>query len=267
MSNDETAKRPNYVMADSEHDGELRRLRWLQEIRDPDTFDYFQQIGIGPGWRCVDVGAGAGSVARHLSEIAGVGGLVVAADMDTRFLQDFDGPGRETRLHDLVDGPIEPGDFDLAHCRALLTHLEDPRTGIDHLRQSVRSGGWVLCEEPDYISMEACEAGHPFAGDLATFRAIMTLNGRQDAYIGRRIRNLFNDVGLRGIRAEGRVRIVTGGSPDAMFRSTGIENTRHLLRNSKYFDDAGIDRLLEMFGSPDFSYLDATWVATWGQVP
>ena len=42
------------------------------------------RLGIGPGWRCVDVGAGGGDVAVALAEIVGRQGRVHAVDSDPR---------------------------------------------------------------------------------------------------------------------------------------------------------------------------------------
>ena len=125
MTEQTAANEPNYVMAGAEHAKEIGRLQKLEAVRDRDTIHYIDTIGVAEGWRCVDVGAGAGSVARHLSTLTGPDGVVVAADMDTRFLGDFNGPGQSALVHDITSGPVPPQDFDFAHCRALLTHVKE----------------------------------------------------------------------------------------------------------------------------------------------
>jgi hypothetical protein len=43
---------------------ELERAAVLASVPDPATFSVLDSIGVAPGWRCLDAGAGAGSVAR-----------------------------------------------------------------------------------------------------------------------------------------------------------------------------------------------------------
>jgi cyclopropane fatty-acyl-phospholipid synthase-like methyltransferase len=69
-----------YVFADRELLHESRRLHFLEAGLDPVTVACFETIGVAPGWRCLEVGAGAGSMARWLAERAGPGGEVVAVD-------------------------------------------------------------------------------------------------------------------------------------------------------------------------------------------
>ncbi|MCU1491421.1 MAG: SAM-dependent methyltransferase, partial [Acidimicrobiaceae bacterium] len=42
------------------------------------------RLGVGSGWRCVDVGAGAGDVSVALAELVGPDGRIYAVDSDPR---------------------------------------------------------------------------------------------------------------------------------------------------------------------------------------
>ncbi|MGH3758127.1 MAG: SAM-dependent methyltransferase, partial [Actinophytocola sp.] len=53
--------------AQVEHD----RLMLLQEVFDPFSARLLDRVGVAAGWRCLEVGAGAGSVARMLADRAG----------------------------------------------------------------------------------------------------------------------------------------------------------------------------------------------------
>lgn len=74
-----------YFAADAEADAELARLKLLEEVSDPQTIRCLEAVGVGAGWRCLEVGAGAGSVTRWLAARVGASGNVVAADLDPRF--------------------------------------------------------------------------------------------------------------------------------------------------------------------------------------
>jgi hypothetical protein len=57
-----------------------RRFDALSRIFNPVTFSHMEALGIQPGWRCWEVGAGGPSVVRWLAERVGPGpaGQVVA---------------------------------------------------------------------------------------------------------------------------------------------------------------------------------------------
>ena len=59
-----------YALASVEHAPELSRLQKLQAINDPATLSRLDEIGVAAGWRCLEVGAGAGSIARAWSSPA-----------------------------------------------------------------------------------------------------------------------------------------------------------------------------------------------------
>jgi hypothetical protein len=73
-------------MSDKADAFERERLGLLCQALDPLTQGRLDRLGVQPGWSCLEVGAGAGSVARALAARAGPGGRVVATDVDTRFL-------------------------------------------------------------------------------------------------------------------------------------------------------------------------------------
>jgi ubiquinone/menaquinone biosynthesis C-methylase UbiE len=104
---------------------EEERLADLEASWDPGTIGLLEDIGVGPGWRCLEAGAGHGSIARWLARRVGPDGRVVATDIDTRFLEGIDEPSLEVRRHDLVNDALEEESFDLVHTRLLLEHLSE----------------------------------------------------------------------------------------------------------------------------------------------
>ena len=145
----------NYLHANAAFADELGRLRLLEARCDPHTFRRLATFGPLAGTRCLEVGAGAGSVARWLAAQVGPAGQVVATDADPRFLADAEKAGVEVRRHDIMADPVEPGHYDLAHCRALLFHLADPQRAVRNMAAAVRPGGWLLIEDADYVSLVA----------------------------------------------------------------------------------------------------------------
>jgi ubiquinone/menaquinone biosynthesis C-methylase UbiE len=62
---------------------ENSRLALLEECHDPLSRRHLDAIGVAEGWRCLDVGAGGGSVTKMLAERVGTTGSVLAIDLDT----------------------------------------------------------------------------------------------------------------------------------------------------------------------------------------
>src|SRR5262245_53047860 len=188
-----------YILSQTADAVERERLSLLEHAVDPLSQRRLAALGIQPGWRCLEVGAGHGSIARWLAEQVGTQGRVVATDINPRFLTETELPTVEVRQHDIRTDPLEAGMYDLAHCRAVLMHMPDPQLVVQRMVEALRSGGWLLIEEPDYSSLRAVDATHPRAesfnrqyreiGDRVT-RAMLF-----NPYLGCRVRSLLEHAG------------------------------------------------------------------------
>jgi hypothetical protein len=58
-----------YVFERNQQAQELLRLRMIEEALDPVTITHLQATGIRGGWRCLEVGAGAGSVMKWMGSV------------------------------------------------------------------------------------------------------------------------------------------------------------------------------------------------------
>src|SRR3954447_14510371 len=73
------------------------------------------------GARCLEIGAGNGSVAVWLADQVGPGGSVTAGDIDASHIPPHE-PLPAWRL-DLLREPPPDGPFDVIHGRCVMTHL------------------------------------------------------------------------------------------------------------------------------------------------
>ncbi|MGW5348919.1 class I SAM-dependent methyltransferase [Streptomyces sp. NPDC004031] len=121
--------------------------RCLAAAHDPITTARLAATGVGPGWRCLEVGAGGGSIARWLAERTAPGGRVLATDIKPGRVPAH--PGLELLRHDIVHDPLPEAEFDLVHSRLVLTHLPQRRAVLDRLLRTLRPGGWLQLEEFD----------------------------------------------------------------------------------------------------------------------
>ena len=141
----------DYIFNRQQVEQELQRLRMIQELFDATTIGHLERTGIQAGWRCLELGAGAGSILRWMSRVAGTEGRVVGVDRDTVHLHDISGPSVQIIEGDFLEIPIETG-FDLAHCRYVLIHNRHSDEMLHKLSGTLKPGGCLVVEEPDFTS-------------------------------------------------------------------------------------------------------------------
>jgi ubiquinone/menaquinone biosynthesis C-methylase UbiE len=135
------------------------------------------RLGLGVGWRCVDVGAGGGDVSVALAEMVGRDGRVYAVDSDPRARDEVAQAAAEhaqvIALTQAGEDLSLPEEVDLAFCRFLLLHVLDPAVVVAKMATTVRPGGWVVAQEPITSAgriggapMSMPDAQHPDVGAL-----------------------------------------------------------------------------------------------------
>ena len=126
---------------------EKQRLDALGALCDEGTFRHLAARGLGAGWRCLEVGAGSGTVARWMAQQVGASGHVVATDLDARYLEPLAADGIEVRCEDIAARPPEVGAYDLVHARAVLQHIPARDAVLASLARAVKPGGWLVLED------------------------------------------------------------------------------------------------------------------------
>jgi SAM-dependent methyltransferase len=237
-----------YVFGGTRHEAELERLRTLERAFDPGTRAYLRATGLREGGRCLEVGAGAGSVARWLSEVAGPSGRVLAIDLNTRFLSGFAGANLEVREADVRDADVEPGSFDLAHARFVLIHVPDWAAALAAMVRCLKPGGWLVLEEPDFSSSRSlsgpAELRRAFDNVHRATEAMFRQRGLDHAF-GARLPALLLERGFEAIAVENDAPVVPGGSPLARMMGLSTEQLR-----DKYVATGLVtERDIEFYGS------------------
>ena len=69
-----------YVLHHTGDQRELDRLRTIEVVFDPASQRRIRSTGFTHGWRCLEVGAGAGSVASWMASVSGLSGHTTAID-------------------------------------------------------------------------------------------------------------------------------------------------------------------------------------------
>ncbi len=251
-----------YVFDNAAEGPTARRFAGLETLYDPRTQRALEATGVGPGWHCLEVGAGGGSVAAWLVDRVGPDGRVLATDLDPRFLTaltSLDRVNVEVRRHDIAVDPLPERAFDLVHARLVLLHLPTAAAVLARLAAALRPGGWLLVEDFDPTFVDrAFPVADPV--DAAVTRRVFGALGEMLETRGaghgwaRGLHGRVAASGLVDIVAEGHLEIRTGGSPGARVDSANLEQTGPALVAAGKLDAAEVDRGLTLLGDPRFAY-------------
>ncbi|MEV4684352.1 class I SAM-dependent methyltransferase [Streptomyces kurssanovii] len=232
---------------------------------DATTMARLRELGVGPGWRCLDVGAGTGTVARALLREAGAA-EVVAVDRDVRFLAAEPTAGLIAREADITSDGFAPGHFDLVHARFVLMHLPDPGRMIARLAAMLAPGGvLVLSDAVDLTTRDA-----PDSSFTSTVRAMW--QGLRDT-IGTDVAwvpncpHMLRTAGLESVAAEIHVPPLVSGSPISRFWAETWQRARPAMTATGLVDDAVIDDAVRCLDSPGFCGLSPGMLTAWGRRP
>ena len=216
---------PGYrLAAQGRRDVEDERLGFLEQLFDP--LSRQRRDLVRPGWRCLEVGAGRGSMAVWLAEKVGPTGQVVATDVDTTYLERLNLPNLEVRRHNILEDSLEslgPGSFDLVSSRLMLFWLAGRQeTAIRRMAECLRPGGWLVDEDGDWGLVGPVDAAPPYDSAYQEWWAARGY----DPTFGRKLPALFERSGLENIRHEATARVVRGGSPWARWWKQTLEGIR-----------------------------------------
>ncbi|MGV2830329.1 class I SAM-dependent methyltransferase [Myxosarcina sp. GI1(2024)] len=257
-----------YVFTDTQLNSELERLRMLERVCDPLSQCHILATGLTTGWQCLEVGAGAGSIVKWISEIVGTSGRVIAVDIDTRFIEDISLPNVEIIRDDIRNSNISlvKNSFDLVHVRNVLIHLADFQVAISRILDLLKPGGWLVVEEPDFSATRA------IFGDERGCQAVDRVNQAIRQMFGDRglnyslgfiLPSIFQQLGLQIYAVENDVPLANGGSTVATtMKMSAMQLKEKYLATGKASEE-DIERYCQFAENPNFW---AVYVATVGVV-
>lgn len=204
------------------------RLAALADVFDPGSRRHLRERGVAPGWRCLEIGGGLGTLTRWLSGQVGTAGSILTTDIDTRHLQRLRLANVEVRRHNVLTDPLPGGFFDLALARLVLEHLPDPDVALAKIIDAVRPGGWVVVEDFELLPGVVTE-GHGIAERISkTMAAMRHVGAAAGAHqrLGRSLASRLRGQGLANVDTEGRVLVWRGGGSGTALTRLNFEQLR-----------------------------------------
>lgn len=249
-----------------EHPREGERIDHAALVYDPFTCARLRSLGVGPGWRCLEAGAGTGTVARWLADEAGAD-EVVALDRDTGRLAPLAGPRLRVREADLTRLAAEPdlGTFDLVHSRFVLMHLPERRDVVRALVERLNPGGCLVVSDAADVP-DPADRHSAYRRTLdAMWRTLAETIGT-DVTAVRAHPHVLRAAGLEGVAAELVCPPLTAGAPLAAFWRGTWERMRPDLLAGR-LDAATLDEALAYLASPALAELGPGMLTVWGRRP
>ncbi len=264
-----TTRTATEYLFDTASDAGRLQVDCLSRMLDGTTRGILDDVGMGVGWRCLELGAGNGSVARWLAGRVGPTGAVDAVDLDVAHLDA--GPGVTVHRHDLNDGLPVDGPFDLIHARLLLMHLPGREETLRALAGALAPGGWLVVTDLGERVPVAGPSADRADGEL--FHRVLDVGTRRVAVQAgmsftwaRTVGGRLRDVGLEDVHGLEETFTSRGASPALRYYASLVAQVAGPLR-AEGLTDSELRRFGELMEDPGFSAWSYQHVSTWGRRP
>jgi SAM-dependent methyltransferase len=244
-----------------------KRFDALSALFNASTFRHMESVGLAPGWRVWEVGAGGPSVPSWVA--ARTSGYVLATDIDTSWLEDEEAPYAVKR-HDIGTDPAPDELFDLVHARLVLVHVPRRAEALSTMIRAVRPGGWLLLEEADPgLQPLVCpdESGDEqrLANKLKLgFRSLMSDRG-VDLSFGRTLPRLLRSAGMTDVRSDAYFPM--GGPVCNELERATVEQIRERLLAAGLATEDEIEQHLSNVASGQLDLATSPMVSAWARKP
>lgn len=250
MTTTKTNSASDYYLFDSGTDLGEQQLNFLSALLDGTTRSVLSSLSLTEDPRSLEIGAGNGSVARMITE--DMGGAVLAADLETRYLAPL--PGVEVIRHDIRNG-VPTGPFDLIHARLVLVHLPARREIFAQLIDELAPGGWLAIAD---VGIAGNLLAAPEESDHGVWRRYLHAAYQQvgpaaghDYDWADEVEGEMFDAGLVDVSVEHRVPLARGGGPWAQYHANLSKQAEKPLLATG-FTSEDMERYRAMLADPEF---------------
>ena len=241
--------------------GERDRLLAMAEVADRTTTRLLEDLGLRPDWNCLEVGAGAGTVATWLAGQLTTG-AVLATDVDTRWLRAS--ANLRVARHDIVTDPVAESAYDLVHPRFVLEHLPERDEVLAKLCRSLRPGGLLVIESIAAFPIDSSptpafrEAMHAVGSTLAA--TIGTDSTWPRTFPAPLLRH-----GLTEVSASVHVPVTGGRNASARCWSHTLRRLRQQIADQQPGALSAVDEALRLLDLPEFHDFTFATAICWGR--
>jgi len=251
--------------------GEVERLRLQGEVLAADTEVMLDRIGVGPGWRCLDLACGPQGITRALSARVGPAGHVTGLDFDAGFIAVAreEAPANVTFVTgDAYRTGLADAGFDLVHVRFLACTAGDPERLVAEAVRLARPGGWIALQEADGSTLN-CFPPDPAWSRLRRAWLGSFPEGGDDP-LAHRLFRLLRRAGLGDVAYRPSLVGVRSGDPWCDYLPATVESLRSRVIERGLIAEEDFAPTLAAcrahLADPETVFTGFTLVQTWGRV-
>jgi SAM-dependent methyltransferase len=243
------------------------RLDQLALMTDPATAEILDACAPADPREIVEIGAGSGSVARHLAR-RHPDARVWATDLDLRHV-DTGGLANLVPLrHDVGSDPAPVANVDLIHCRSVLIFLDRPHATLERLIGWLAPGGCIVVEE--LAGFPPYDPGTVLGGALDAVSRVLSRDAGADPQW---VRDLMADPpplarrGLTDCGAQMRVYPFRSGSPASEFSRLTLQQLRPRLLGGGHLTEEGFEAAVAQLREKNLDEPSSAVLSVWGHRP
>jgi ubiquinone/menaquinone biosynthesis C-methylase UbiE len=251
------------------------RFQSLEVLFDARTIRFLEATSVASGWRCLEVGAGGGSIAAWMAERVGSDGHVLVTDIDPSHLTTLLAsarPNLEVRRHDVAVDPLPESSFDLIHARLVLGHVPQRVEALGRLASYLAPGGSLVVEDFDPRSIDSSlttlnlDQFNDYDIMRQAMYRVMESHG-VDLEWGRSLFRRFVGLGLADVGLDGQMSVWTGASPGSRLMQANFRQVKAEAIDSGWVSDAQFNRAIEVLDDPTFAFGSPVMMTAWGRKP
>ena len=254
---------------------EQERLERQADELAADSERLFDEIGVGEGWRAIEMGCGPRGALALLSKRVGATGKVVgiersaeqverarrhAADNGLENVEVLEAAGRATGLRD--------SSFDLATARLVFANVPRPEEILAEMVRLVRPGGIVALHEPD-ATAQRTEPPLTEQGTLLQLLNDHAAANGIDRSIGLRTPRMLRERGLADVHVHPLVHAYPVGHSRRMLLPEFAENARERILADGLISAADLDALVgslrRQLEKPTTLVVSSLFIQAWGR--
>lgn len=193
---------PEYSIAGGETGKD--RLSVLTRTLERQSNPYIEKSGIRTGFKCLDIGCGAGAVLFYFSELVGSTGTVTGMDIDETQInfaletkRRLGATNTDFFCRDVYQLSEQEG-YDLIYSRFLLSHLNNAPLALEVIYKALKPGGILLLEDTDFSGHFSHPENRNFTNYVRWYQQLLQKRGA-NANRGQELLHLLTNAGFEGI--------------------------------------------------------------------
>jgi SAM-dependent methyltransferase len=256
---------------------EQQRLQQQAQQLAEEAHWLFDQIGIPPGARTLEIGCGPLGCLALLADRVGPHGTVVGVERNEesvqlarQFIAEHQLSQVEVQLGDGKATGLPRASFDLVFARLVLVNIPEPERLVDEMVALVRPGGVVASHEADLVSRLVYPPLPAFNSLTQLLNSYSQLNGI-DLIVGRRVPSLLRAAGLVDVQVRPLIHVYPPGDGRRLLFWQFVENLRARLLAAGLVTEAELTQWMAELkchlDDPDTLMVSSIFFQVWGRKP